>query len=198
MKKQACFKVLALVTSAFALSFSAQAGTYSVDASHSNVEFKVRHIVSKVSGSFKDYEGSFEFDAKKPEASKVNFTIKSASINTDNEKRDGHLKSPDFFDVAKFATLKFDSKKLKSAGGDKYKLEGDLTMHGVTKPVTFDVEFTGEGNDPWGGHRAGFTASTKLNRKDFGITWNKALDTGSLLLGDEVDVSLQIEGVLKK
>ncbi|MBI3543102.1 MAG: YceI family protein [Deltaproteobacteria bacterium] len=171
---------------------------FEVDPGHSRVGFKVRHLVSKTSGEFRDFGGRLVFDDKKPDGGKVDFTIKAASINTNEPKRDEHLKSPDFFDVKKFPTLSFTSKKLVPGSEGKYKLEGDLTIHGVTKPVTFDVDYHGVQKDPWGGTRAGFTATTKVNRRDYGLTWNKALETGGLLVGEDVEIELEIEALQKK
>lgn len=176
---------------------SVLAADFVVDPSHSRIGFSVRHLVSKVPGEFKDYEGSFSFDEKKPEASKASFTIKAASINTNFEKRDEHLRSPDFFNTAKHPTLTFVSKKVAPAGKGKYKLQGDITIAGVTKPVTFEVEYAGTAKDPWGGTRAGFTAVSKVNRKDFGMVWNKALDSGGFILGDDVEIKLDLEAIQK-
>jgi polyisoprenoid-binding protein YceI len=187
-----CFAFLAMSVSAVVWG-----ADYSVDKDHSRVGFSVRHLVSHVSGNFKDFSGTFKFDAKKPEASKVDFSINAASINTDNDKRDAHLKSPDFFDTAKFAKITFEGKKVTADGENKFKVDGDMTMHGVTKPVTFEVEYLGREKDPWGNYRAGFSATTKLNRKDFGLTWNKVLESGGMMVGDDVEVSLQIEAVEK-
>ena len=175
----------------------AQAKEYKVDPSHSNIGFTIRHLVSKVSGEFKDVEATLQFDVAKPSDAKLTASVKAGSINTNNEKRDNHLKSADFFDVEKFPALTFESKKISAAGRGKYKMTGDLTIHGTTKPVTFDVEYLGEANDPWGMTRAGFTGSTKVNRKDFGMSWNKALDQGGVLLGEEVTINLNIEGILQ-
>lgn len=175
----------------------AQAAEYSIDPSHSSVSFTIRHLVSKVTGRFNDFEGTFTFEAKKPEASEANVTIKTASITTENDKRDTHLKSPDFFDVKKFPTITFKSKKITADGEGKYKLVGDVTMHGITHEETFAVEFGGTMKDPWGNNRAGFSATTKLNRKNYGIIWNKTLDTGGYMLGDDVDVVLNIEAIEK-
>lgn len=174
------------------------AAEFTIDQSHSHVGFKVRHLVSKVDGEFKDFDGAFTFDEKDADKAKVKFTAKATSINTGTAKRDEHLRSPDFFDVKKYPTLSFEGKKLETDGDKHYKLAGDLTIHGVTKPTTFDVDFGGVAKDPWGGTRAGFTATTKINRKDFGLTWNKALETGGLLVGDDVTIELNIEGVAKK
>jgi len=181
-----------LVVALFAA--NAFAGKFSVDNVHSNVDFTIRHLVSNVRGSFTDFSGEFSFDEKtgdKLEA--VKFTIQANSVNTMNTKRDEHLRSPDFFDVAKYPTLEFVGKSAKKTGKNKFKLAGDLTMHGVTKPVTFDVDYLGIGPNMMGGRVAGFKATTQLNRKDFGIIWNKTLDKGSLALGDQVTVNLNIE-----
>ena len=171
----------------------AQATEWVIDGAHSNADFTIRHLVSKVNGSFKDFEGKFSFDPAKPETAKGNFTIQMASINTNNEKRDGHLKSPDFFDVAKFATATFVTHKTEKVGKDHFKLAGELTLHGVTKPMILDTEFLGTAKDPMGPTKAGFVATGKLNRKDYGISFNKVLDSGSLMLGEEVELKIQIE-----
>lgn len=188
--------LLIAVASLLAVS-AAHASTYDVDSSHSSVGFSVRHLVSKVNGSFKDFSGTINFDPKKATASSAEFTVKIASIDTQNEKRDGHLKSPDFFDTEKFPTMTFKSKKVIAAGKDKYKLIGELTMHGVTREETFVVEYGGNAKDPWGNNRAGFSATTTLNRKNYGIIWNKTLDTGAVMLGDDVAVNLSIEAIEK-
>ena len=191
--------IFSVLFTAGLLSLAAQAGHFEVDPSHSNVSFTVRHIVSKVSGDFSDYEGTFMFDEKKPNDASVNFTVKSASIDTKNKKRDDHLKSPDFFNIEKFPTITFKSTKVnKTAGKNKFKVMGDMTMLGVTKPTTWDVEFLGKAGDPWGNMRAGFTASTKINRKDFGMNWNKTLDKGGIMLGEDVTLNLNVEAIEKK
>ena len=171
---------------------------FTLDKDHSHAGFQVRHIVSKLQGEFKDFEGSFTFDEKNPESAAGKFIVKAASVNTNHEKRDTHLRSPDFFDVEKFPTLSFESRKVTPAGGKKFLLAGDLTIHGVTRPVTFDTEFFGLEKSPWGDYRAGFSASTKINRKDYGIVWNKVLDSGGLLVGEEVEISIQVEAIEKK
>lgn len=171
---------------------------YVVDSAHSSVNFVVRHMISKTRGQFNDFEGAFSFDSKKLDASKVSFMAKAASIDTNNQKRDEHLRSGDFFDVEKYPTLSFASRKLTPKGKNTYKLDGDLTIHGVTKPVSFEVEYSGEDKDPWGNVKAGFSAATKVNRKDFGLTWNKALDSGGIVVGEEVEIRLEVEGNEKK
>jgi polyisoprenoid-binding protein YceI len=186
--------ILALSVLAFSgLTSVARATDYTVDATHSHIGFTAKHMVSKVPGDFKDFSGTFSFDEKNPSSFKADFTIKVASIDTNEPKRDAHLKSPDFFDAEKFPEIKFTSTSLKAVGNKKYKLTGDMTMHGVTKPVTFDVEYLGSEKDPWGNAHAGFSAMTKIDRKDFGIVWNKTLDTGGLLVANEVGIQLDID-----
>jgi polyisoprenoid-binding protein YceI len=197
MKKSAIFVFgfFALIGSSV---FAAETKSYKIDGSHSNVGFTAKHMISRVNGEFAEVDGQFTFNPNDLKASKVSATVKAASISTKDKKRDDHLRSDDFFGVTKFPTLEFVSKQLTDAGSKKYKMTGDLTMHGVTKPVTFDVEYLGESDDPWGGHRAGFTATAKVNRKDFGINWNKTLDKGGLLVGDEVEIQVNIEGLQTK
>lgn len=172
---------------------SAYATDYAVDGAHTNVNFTVKHMFSKLNAGFDKFEGSFKFDEKKTELNDVRFEVKADSINTKNQKRDDHLKSPDFFDVAKFDKLTFASKKPVKFVKGKGKLEGDLTIHGVTRPVSFQVEYLGGGNDPWGNTKASFTAETKIMRKDYGVIWNKTLDGGGLVVGEEVAINLNIE-----
>jgi len=187
------YSKILVILGALSLATAAFAADYDVDPAHSHVGFTVKHLVGKVPGEFKDYTGKFSFDDKKPAIFSANFTIKTASISTGNEKRDEHMKSPDFFDVKKFPEITFVSTSFKSSGAKKYKLLGNVTMHGVTKPVTFDVEYMGAEKDPWGNMRAGFTATTKVDRKDFGIIWNKTLDSGGLMVGNDVSIELNIE-----
>lgn len=196
MKHLLLFAALfASVTTGTALvSASAKAAEYSIDPSHSHAGFTIRHLVGKVSGEFKDISGNFTFDPAKPEAFSGKITIKADSINTNNEKRDAHLRTPDFFDTAKFATLTFDPTKMSANGDKKYKLEGKLTMHGVTKPIVFDVEYLGSDKDPWGNMRAGFSTTAKLNRRDFGVTGGKA----GTMLGDDIAISVDIEATIKQ
>ena len=173
------------------------ADTYTVDKVHSDVSFQVRHFVSKVRGDFTDFEGTIQIDQAKPEASSVVFTIKSASVNTKNEGRDKHLNSPDFFDTAKFPEITFKSTKIAANGKDKYNVTGDFTMHGVTKEITLPVTYTGSMKDPRGGERAGFELTTTLNRQDYGVKFNKTMDNGSLMLSDDVVVTILLETVKK-
>jgi polyisoprenoid-binding protein YceI len=174
-----------------------QAADYKIDADHSAVSFKIRHLIGKVNGRFDKFEGMITYDAANPKAWKAKAVIDAASINTNTPKRDDHLRSDDFFDVKVYPTLVFASKKVTDVKGSTAKLVGDLTLHGVTKPVTLDMEVLGVGKDPWGNTRASFTASTKINRKDFGLNWNEAIETGGVLVGDEVEITLETEAILQ-
>jgi len=174
----------------------ANATDWQADAAHTNVGFSVSHLFTSVQGRFKDFEASIVFDVDDPMKTVVRATVQAASINTDNEKRDKHLRSRDFFDVEKYPTLQFDSTEMKEWSGKKGKLAGNLTIHGVTKPVVFDVVFRGKGSDPWGNLRAGFLATLTIDRKDYGLNWNEVLETGGFLVGDEIEIRIDAEGIL--
>jgi polyisoprenoid-binding protein YceI len=193
-------RIRVFVSAVAVLAFSAvsQAAVYNIDPSHSTVGFSIRHMVSTVRGMFQKYSGTVDFDEKNWTSLKINATIEAASINTNEPKRDEHLRSADFFDVQKYPNLTFKSTTVKDLGAGKLDVTGDLTMHGVTKPVTLAVTYNGAGKDPWGGNRAGFSATGKLSRKDFGIVWNKALDNGGVLVGDDVNIQIDIEAVQAK
>lgn len=171
--------------------------TWKVDASHTEASFQVRHYFSKVRGVFHEVEGTIVYDPADVSAIKVEALVKVASVDTGNEKRDGHLQTPDFFDAEKNPTLSFKSTSVKAAGKDKYKITGDLTMRGVTKQVTFDADFLGSSEISIGGQprgsKAGFSATTTVNRKDFGINWNRTLDHGGVMLDDSVTIVLNVE-----
>jgi polyisoprenoid-binding protein YceI len=172
------------------------AGTWALDAAHSSVGFTVRHMmVSKVRGRFTDYTADI-VTAEDPLRSTVNATIQMASIDTGDEGRDGHLRTNDFFDIEEFPTMTFTSTGITGSGPD-YELTGDLTIKGVTKPVTFDLEFGGVGKDPWGNTRAGFTLTGTINRKDFGMAYNAVLETGGIMVGEKVSIELDIEATLQ-
>lgn len=181
----------------FALINVSSAAEFDIDTGHSSVNFKVRHLVAKTTGRFEHFKGTVNYTEGKPADWKVSAEIEMASINTDNAKRDEHLKSPDFFNVQKNPKMTFVSTKVTDVKGTKAKLHGNLTLNGVTKPAILDLEVMGTGKDPWGNTKAGFTATTKINRKDFGIIWNKGLDQGGVLLGDDVEISLEIEAQAK-
>jgi polyisoprenoid-binding protein YceI len=168
------------------------AGTWTIDASHSSVNFKVKHLgVAKTRGRFTTFEGTVEV-GERPEDTTVNVQIDASSVDTHDGGRDDHLRSADFFDVANHPHLVFTSTGV-SGSGDEWTLEGTLTIAGVTKPVTLAVEYEGVTADPWGNTKAGFTASTKVNREDFGLTWNAALETGGFLVGKDVTIELEVE-----
>jgi len=171
---------------------------YTIDRGHSEAAFQVRHLVTKVRGRFKEFSGTIRLDRTHPDRSSVEFSIDIASIDTAVPDRDAHLKSPDFFDVAKFPLLTFASSRIVPTGGDRYEVKGTLTMRGVRKEITLPVSFLGFARDPWGNEKAGFELETKLNRKDFGMVWNAALDTGGVILGDEVTVSINLETLREK
>ncbi len=180
---------LALLLPALA---SADPAVYKVDSDHSGVGFTVRHFVSNVPGRFKDFDGVIRYDAQNPAASSVSFTVQAASIDTDNGDRDDHLRGPEFFDVAKFPTLTFSSTSVKAVDADTLEVTGDLTMRGVTKKVTLPVEVLGIMKGPRG-EKAGFETAFKLDRKEYGVNWNRVLDNGGAILGDEVKVQISIE-----
>lgn len=172
-----------------------QTVTYVIDPSHSTAGFKVRHLmVSNVRGEFSDVAGTVVFDAEDPANSKVEAAIDATTIQTREPQRDQHLKSADFFDVEKFPKITFISKKVAPVGEGEWRVVGDLSIHGVTKEVVLDVEGpTPEVKDPWGNIKIGATATTKVNRKDFGLGWNVALEAGGVLVGDEVAIQLELE-----
>jgi len=183
-----------LAAFALVLAGSAAAATYDIDQAHSSVGFGVKHMmVSTTRGVFKDFAGTVTYDPANVAASAVDVTIQAASIDTQNAKRDTHLRSADFFDVEKFPTLTFKSKSAAPAGDGKLKLVGDLTMHGVTKEVTLDVTGPSEALKTERGAIRGATATTVVNRKDFGLGWNKVLETGGLAVGEDVTITLEIE-----
>jgi polyisoprenoid-binding protein YceI len=170
-------------------------GTFEIDSSHTHVGFVVRHMmVSKVKGRFASFEGRIEIGAE-PAASSVAVTIDAASVDTRDEKRDGHLRSPDFLDVEQFPTLSFSSTRLVPTGKRTFDLEGDLTLHGVTKPVVLAVEQEGIVVDPYGKERIGFSATTEIDREDFGVSFNMALEAGGVVVGKAVKLELEIEAV---
>lgn len=170
---------------------------WSFDLTHSTVGFWVRHfMVSKVHGNFSKWGGSFELDLAEPGNSKVDVQIDAASIDTRDAQRDGHLRSPDFFDVEKHPQITFKSTKVSRVGEENFKVEGDFTLHGVTKPVTLDVEYAGRSKHAQMGERAGFSAKTSISRKEFGLEWNMALEAGGIAVGDKVEINLEIEAIL--
>ena len=179
-----------------ALPVLAHADTWQIDSSHTSVEFTVRHMmISNVKGQFQKTTGTITANGNDPASAKIDVTIDASSVDTRVERRDAHLKSPDFLDVAKFPTITFKSTKVEAAGPNKWTMTGDLTVHGVTKPVVLDVEGSGSPIQVMGHTRAGASATTKIKRSDFGLTWNKALETGGVLVGDDIAISIDLEAV---
>lgn len=169
------------------------AGEWRIDPAHTTVGFVARHLmVTKVRGRFADVDGVARI-AEQPEDSTVEVTIGAASIDTRSEDRDAHLRSPDFLDVERFPTLTFRSTGVRYEGGEHWKLDGELTVKDVTRPVTLDVEYEGQSPDPWGGRRAGFTATTEIDREDWGLTWNVALETGGVLVSRKIKLELEVQ-----
>lgn len=189
-------KTMAIValTVLLGASTAAAQSTYSIDTAHSNVGFKVRHLVAKVSGSFNEFDGTITANFENLDASSVEFVIKTASIDTGNEKRDGHLRSADFFDAEQYPEISFKSSKMTKKGKDTYVVAGILTMRGVNQPVVLTVDYLGE-MQAMGGTRAGYEISTTINRQDFEVSWNRALDQGGVVLGDDVEITINLEVV---
>ena len=167
---------------------------WTLDPTHTDIEFSVRHLmISNVKGRFSNPTGTVSFDPKKPGALELDVSIPIASIDTRNEQRDTHLRSADFFDAEQFPVMTFTAKGTDGAIGGDFKLIGDLTIRGVTREVTLDVVAEGAGGDPWGNDRLGFSATTKIERKDFGLTWNQALETGGVVVGDQIKITINTE-----
>ena len=167
--------------------------TFTIDKAHSEAVFQVRHLITKVRGRFTDVGGAVAFDEAAPERSTVAFTIQAASIDTGTPDRDAHLRSEDFFHAEKHPAITFASTAIRALGGNEYEVAGDLTMRGVTKRITLPVTYLGKARDPWGNEKIGFETETTINRKDYGLTWNAALETGGFLVGDEVRISVSIQ-----
>ena len=172
----------------------AQQTTWQIDPAHTDVEFSVRHLmVSNVKGRFGGVTGSVDLDDTHPDAAKIEVTIPVATIDTRVEQRDAHLRSPDFFAVETYPTMTFTGGRIEGDPQGDFKLAGELTIRGITKPVTLDVVTEGRGSDPWGNERLGFSATTKIDRKEFGLTWNAALETGGVVVGDTVKITINAE-----
>ena len=189
-----------LFTNVFAatllMATTALAGDFRVDVAHSQVAFKVKHLgISTVTGYFNDFNASFDVDPSDLSTLKAEATIETRSVDTRAEDRDTHLRSADFFDVENHPQMRFTSTKAKVVGKNRVELHGNLTIRGVTKPIVLDAEFQGAAMGPMGKHRAAFTASTTINRKDFGVSWNKTLDAGGFVVGEEVLIQIELEAV---
>lgn len=193
--KQRIFWVIA---SLFLISSPVYAATYNIDPSHSQVSFSIKHlVVFKVRGTFKEFSGQINFDPKKGTLKSVQGSVNAKSIDTGTEKRDVHLRNSDFFAVDKFSKINFTSTKI-TGRGDDIKVKGILEIRGVKKAVTLEGEFLGGAKDPWGNERIGFEASAKIDRRDFGLKYNKALETGGVVVGNMVKIQLEVEAIRKK
>lgn len=170
--------------------------SWQIDAAHTDIGFAVKHMmISTVKGRFADVSGTLTLDEADPRASSVDVSINAASVDTRQEQRDTHLRSADFFDVENFPALTFRSRLVEAAGTGEYRVTGDLTIRGVTREVVLKVVDEGRGQDPWGNQRAGFSAKTVIDRRDFGLTWNAALEAGGILVGNDVRISLEVQAV---
>lgn len=192
------FVVIGALAGLWAAPVQAETVRYDLDMDHSTLGFSVAHmVVSRTTGRFMEATGLVEMDPDARQFNAIEATIKTTSVNTNHQKRDTHLRGADFFDVEKYPTMTYKMKSYQKTG-DGYTAIGDLTLHGVTKEITLVGTFNGAAKDPWGNVRAGFTASGKINRKDFGMNWSKALDSGGLVVGDEVTLQLEIECIRAK
>jgi polyisoprenoid-binding protein YceI len=167
--------------------------TFTIDKAHSEAVFQVRHLVTRVRGRFTELAGTIAFDEASPERSTVSFTVQAASVDTGTPDRDAHLRSEDFFHAEKHPAITFVSTGVRPLGGDAHEVTGDLTMRGVTKRITLPVSYLGKAKDPWGNEKIGFETETTINRKDYGLVWNAALETGGFLVGDEVKIAVSIQ-----
>jgi len=191
--------ILSMLIALLALAGPASAAdSWAIDKAHSDVTFTVRHLISKVTGRFGSFDATITTDFENMDGSSVKFTIDASSIDTANGDRDKHLRSADFFDVEKFPEITFVSSKITKSGDSTYAVTGTFTMHGVAKEIVVPVTFLGVIDDPWGNTKSGFEIKTSLDRKDYGIVWNKALDAGGYILGDEVEITINLEAALQK
>ncbi|WDO06017.1 YceI family protein [Streptomyces murinus] len=175
---------------------AALTGDYTIDPAHTTIEFVARHaMVTNVRGSFQDFSGSLHLDGQDPAKSTATLDVTMASIDTGNADRDGHLKSADFFKIDEFPTMTFRSTKAESLGGEDYRITGDLSLLGVTRPITIDLEFNGVAKDPFGNERAGFEGKAELLRSEWGLTWNAALETGGVLISDKIKLNFDVSAI---
>jgi polyisoprenoid-binding protein YceI len=173
--------------------------TYSIDPAHSDIGFSVRHMVfAKVRGHFTKWTATLDLDDKDPARASVSASIDAATIDTREAQRDGHLRSGDFLDAEKFPTIEYKSRKIERSGDKKYKVTGDLTIRGVTREIALDVEELGRGKDPWGNERLAFNAKCAIDRGEFGLKWNQALEAGGVLVGERVDVEIDVQAIAAK
>ena len=169
--------------------------TFTIDKAHSEAVFQVRHLITKVRGRFSEFEGRIDFDEERPENSTVTVTINTASIDTNEPDRDTHLRSADFFDAGTYPAITFKSERVRKTGANTFEVVGPLTIRNISREITLPVTFLGVARDPWGKSRTGFETEVTINRKDYGLNWNAALETGGFLVGDDVRISLSIQAV---
>lgn len=169
--------------------------TFIIDPDHSEVGFRVRHLLGRAHGRFARFGGEVELDRERPERSRVRFEVEAASIDTRQPDRDAHLRSAEFFDVERHPVVRFTSQRIEPLGGERFRVEGVLELRGIRKPLALEVAYFGVARDPWGGERASFSTQAVIDRKEFGMTWNAALDNGGVILGDEVHLTLDLETV---
>jgi polyisoprenoid-binding protein YceI len=172
--------------------------TFAIDKTHSDLLFQVRHLVTRVRGRFTAFSGTVAIDEDNPQRSSVTVEIDAASIDTGTPDRDSHLRSADFFDVATYPTLTFVSSRIDRTSAEEFDVTGTLTIHGVAREVTLPVSYLGRTNDPWGNERVGFESELTINRKDFGLGWNALLETGALVVGDDVKITLSVQAIANK
>ena len=176
-----------------------QANTYTIDKGHTTIGFSVRHmVISNVRGQFNNFEGTFVFDPNNINLTSASVKIDAASIDTNEAKRDEHLRTPEFLDVKKFPDITFELKSFMKHGNNEVMGKGDITIRGITKTIALKGEFIGAAKDPWGNERVGFSATGEIDRKEFGLTWNKVLETGGVVVGDKVTLIIEVEGIKKK
>lgn len=192
--KRTLFAVVTVLAAAFPAAAHAQSQTWTIDATHSELSFRIRHFVTRVRGTFQKWDGSIVADPKNLSKGSVAVTVDAKTIDTNNERRDNDLRSNNFFATDSFPTVTFKSTKVE-ASGEKLKIYGDLTIRGVTKPVVLDGSYSGITKDMQGKQRIGFEASTKINRLDYHVSWNRAVEGGGAMLGDEVEINIQIEAI---
>jgi polyisoprenoid-binding protein YceI len=182
------------VTPATGVARTAKGSTWTIDPAHSHVAFAIKHLmIATVRGRFTQMHGTVTVDESDPASASIDITIPTASVFTGDEKRDGHLRSPDFFDVERYPNMTFGSKRVEARSNEAFRVVGDLTIRGVTREVTLDVQMLGRAKDPWGQEHTAFEATTRINRGDYGLTWNAALETGGVLVGDEVNISIEVQ-----
>ena len=169
--------------------------TFTIDPDHSEVGFSVRHLLGRTRGRFSRFSGTVRLDRARPERSSVVFEVEAASIDTRQADRDAHLRSADFFDAERFPLVRFESAGVRALGGGRYRVDGELALRGLRKPIALEVDYLGVARDPWGGERAGFSTHAELDRKEFGMVWNAALDNGGWILGDEVTLTIDLETI---